>query len=144
MLDGMPLGLQVLGYANGDASAFAIGLGSWLSLVARLDESLIPMAGAEDRALIETLFFPQEMGRPFVMPPGTPKEPVHTIRRAFDATMKDPAFLAEAEKSLFDVDPLNGEEMRNFRRSDASEARVQRAAECNVSGGAYRSIPKAM
>jgi tripartite-type tricarboxylate transporter receptor subunit TctC len=92
---------------------------------------------AEDRALIELLFFPQEMGRPFVMPPGTPKKLVHTIRRAFDATMKDPAFLAEAEKSLFDVDPLNGEEMEQIlRRAYATpKALVQRAAEFNGSGG---------
>jgi tripartite-type tricarboxylate transporter receptor subunit TctC len=92
---------------------------------------------AEDRALIELLFFPQEMGRPFVMPPGTPKELVHTIRRAFDATMKDPAFLAEAEKLLFDVDPLNGGEMEQIlRRAYATpKALVQRAAEFNGSGG---------
>ncbi len=89
---------------------------------------------AEDRALIELLFFPQEMGRPFVMPPGTPKKLVHTIRRAFDATMKDPAFLAEAEKSLFDVDPLNGEEMErdspprlcDAESAGAARGRIQR------------------
>jgi len=94
-------------------------------------------ASADDRALIELLFFPQEMGRPFVMPPDTPKELVSTIRRAFDATMKDPAFLAEAQKSLFDVDPLSGEEMEQIlRRAYATpKALVQRAAEFNGSGG---------
>jgi tripartite-type tricarboxylate transporter receptor subunit TctC len=92
---------------------------------------------AEDRRLIELLFFPQEMGRPFIMPPDTPKELVNTIRRAFDATMKDPAFLAEARKSLFDVDPLTGEEMeRILRQAYATpKALVQRAAEFNGSGG---------
>jgi tripartite-type tricarboxylate transporter receptor subunit TctC len=91
----------------------------------------------DDRALIELLFFPQEMGRPFIMPPDTPKELVNTIRRAFDATMKDPAFLAEAEKSLFDVDPLTGEEMEQIlRRAYATPKElVQRAAEFNGSGG---------
>src|SRR5262245_29725842 len=48
------------------------------------------VANAEECRLIELLFFPQEMGRPFIMPPDTPKELVSTIRRAFDATMKDP------------------------------------------------------
>ena len=94
-------------------------------------------ANADDRKLIELLFFPQEMGRPFVMPPDTPKELVNTIRRAFDATMKDPAFLAEARKSHFDVDPLTGEEMeRILRQAYATpKALVQRAAEFNGSGG---------
>jgi hypothetical protein len=51
--------------------------------------------------------------------------------------MKDQAFLAEAEKSLFDVDPLNGEEMEQIlRRAYATpKALVQRAAEFNGSGG---------
>ena len=94
-------------------------------------------ASADDRTLIELLFFPQEMGRPFVMPPDTPKELVNTIRRAFDATMKDAAFLAEAQKSLFDVDPLSGEEMETIlRRAYATPKElVQRAAEFNRSGG---------
>jgi tripartite-type tricarboxylate transporter receptor subunit TctC len=94
-------------------------------------------ASAEDRALIELLFFPQEMGRPFVMPPDTPKEFVSTIRRAFDETMRDPAFLAEAEKSMFDVDPISGEEMtRILTRAYATpKALVARAAEFNGSGG---------
>jgi tripartite-type tricarboxylate transporter receptor subunit TctC len=94
-------------------------------------------ANAEDRALIELLFFPQEMGRPFVMPPDTPKEFVATIRRAFDETMRDPAFLAEAEKSMFDVDPISGEEMtRILARAYATpKALVARAAEFNGSGG---------
>ena len=95
------------------------------------------VANPDDRKLIELLFFPQEMGRPFVMPPDTPKEFVTTIRRAFDATMKDPAFLAEAEKSLFDVDPLTGEEMEQIlKRAYATpKALIDRAAEFNGSGG---------
>jgi len=94
-------------------------------------------ASPDDRALIELLFFAQEMGRPFVMPPDTPKRLVNTIRRAFDAVMKDPAFLAEAQKSLFDVNPLTGEEMEQvLRRAYATpKALVQRAAELNGSGG---------
>ena len=36
------------------------------------------------------------------------------LRRAFDATMKDPAFLAEAEKTKIDLDPLTGEEVQKL------------------------------
>jgi len=71
------------------------------------------------------------------MPPDTPKALVNTIRRAFDATMTDPAFLAEAQKSLFDIDPLTGEEMETIlRRAYATPKElIQRAAEFNGSGG---------
>ena len=50
--------------------------------------------------------------------------------------MKDPVFLAEAKKSLFDVDPLTGEEMeRILRQAYATPTQlVQRAMEFNGSG----------
>ena len=40
-----------------------------------------------------------------------PPERVEALRRAFDATVRDPAFLAEAEKAKIEVDPLTGEEV---------------------------------
>ena len=41
--------------------------------------------------------------RPFVLPPGTPKERVQVLRKAFQDTLKDAAFLAEAEKAKLDA-----------------------------------------
>jgi tripartite-type tricarboxylate transporter receptor subunit TctC len=52
-----------------------------------------------------------EFGRPFYMPPGVPTERVEAVRRAFDATMKDKDFLADAEKLKIEVDPLTGEQV---------------------------------
>ena len=52
-----------------------------------------------------------EYGRPFFLPPNVPADRVQALRRAFDATMKDPAFLAEADKLKIDVDPLTGEQV---------------------------------
>lgn len=49
--------------------------------------------------------------RPYVLPPGTPKERVEIIRRAFLDTMKDREFLADADKSKLDIEPLTGEEL---------------------------------
>ena len=40
-----------------------------------------------------------------------PAERVNALRRAFDATMKDKEFLADAEKLKLDVDPLTGEQV---------------------------------
>ena len=52
-----------------------------------------------------------EFGRPFFMPPNVPAERVAAIRRAFDATMKDKDFLAEADKLKIEIDPLTGEQV---------------------------------
>ena len=51
------------------------------------------------------------VSRPFVLSPGTPKQRVQILRKAFTATMNDPGFLADAEKSNLDVSPLTGEEL---------------------------------
>jgi tripartite-type tricarboxylate transporter receptor subunit TctC len=53
----------------------------------------------------------RDLGRPFLAPPGVPKERVQALRRAFDATMKDKAFLAQAKKRRFAIDPTTGEEL---------------------------------
>jgi tripartite-type tricarboxylate transporter receptor subunit TctC len=55
-----------------------------------------------------------EYGRPFFLPPGVPAERVAALRRAFDAAMKDPALLAEAEQSKIEIEPLSGEEVADL------------------------------
>jgi tripartite-type tricarboxylate transporter receptor subunit TctC len=54
------------------------------------------------------------LGRPFFMPPSTPLERAAAGRRAFAATMKDPAFLDEAKRAQLDVAPLTGEQMQQI------------------------------
>ena len=49
------------------------------------------------------------IARPVAAPPGVPPDRVEVLRRAFDATMKDPVFLAEAAKLNAEIDPLTGE-----------------------------------
>lgn len=54
--------------------------------------------------------------RPYMLPPGTPKDRVETLRKAFMATMKDPEFLADAKKAKLDINPLDGAELdRNVK-----------------------------
>jgi tripartite-type tricarboxylate transporter receptor subunit TctC len=72
------------------------------------------VSDADTKKVLGLLAFPEEMGRPFLMPPGTPKEYVAAMRKAFEETLKDPAFLADAEKSRLEVDPVTGAEMEKM------------------------------
>jgi tripartite-type tricarboxylate transporter receptor subunit TctC len=57
---------------------------------------------------------PADFYRPYVTPPRTPKQRVETLRQAFDATMKDPEFLADAKKANLDLEPISGLEMERI------------------------------
>lgn len=63
----------------------------------------------DDRRVWELILAPQEMGRPFFTTPDLPAERLAALRTAFERTLKDPAFLAEAEKSGLEVQFLGGE-----------------------------------
>lgn len=54
---------------------------------------------------------PAALNRAYVLPPGTPKDRVKVLRKAFMDTLKDLEFLAEAKKSKMTVDPMTGDEM---------------------------------
>lgn len=54
---------------------------------------------------------PAAINRPYVLPPGTPRERVQIMRKAFMDTMKDKEFLADAKKSKLDIEPMSGEEL---------------------------------
>jgi tripartite-type tricarboxylate transporter receptor subunit TctC len=64
-----------------------------------------------ERAALRLMLARLEYGRPFFLPPNVPAARLEALRRAFDATMKDPAYLAEADKLKIEVDPLSGEEV---------------------------------
>ena len=64
-----------------------------------------------DKQLFEIAFAEQVMGRPFVLPPGVPRDRITALRSAFDATMKDPAFLDDAKLQRAEIDPVSGEDI---------------------------------
>jgi tripartite-type tricarboxylate transporter receptor subunit TctC len=66
---------------------------------------------AEERAIIEFLYAGQGIGRPFIAPPGLAPARLKLMRDAFDATMADPDFVAEATRSGLVVEPVSGEEL---------------------------------
>ena len=52
--------------------------------------------------------------RPLSLPPGTPKERLITLRKAFEATLKDPQFLAEAKKSKLIITYVSGKRVEKY------------------------------
>lgn len=83
----------------------------------------------EDRKTLQVIFSQLEFGRPYVLPPNTPPARVEAYRRAFDATMKDPEFLAEAAKLKLGIDPVSGEAVQKIVEEiyNTPDAIVQRA-----------------
>jgi hypothetical protein len=63
-----------------------------------------------EKDALKFIFSSFEAGRPFGAPPGIPRDRLTTLRRAFDATMKDAQFLAHSKKINLDVDPITGEQ----------------------------------
>jgi len=63
---------------------------------------------AEDRRVIELVVSGTQLGRPLFITPGVPEERVKALRAAFDATMKDPEFLADAASLNFEIAPVGG------------------------------------
>jgi tripartite-type tricarboxylate transporter receptor subunit TctC len=67
-------------------------------------------ASDEQRQLLRVLNGGDEVGRPFIMSRQVPADHLAIIRKAFDDTMRDPAFLADMAKQQLPVHPLTGEE----------------------------------
>src|SRR5262245_29852507 len=122
-----------LGLQRGEVEARAFGFASivsqhpdWLTQkkVAFLAqagarrEPLIPevpllteLAGSdEQRRIMQLVSAAPALGQPYVAPPGVPPDRLAILRRAFAATLRDPAFLADAERMRFAVEPMSGEE----------------------------------
>jgi tripartite-type tricarboxylate transporter receptor subunit TctC len=62
-------------------------------------------------AVLKLIFSRQTMARPFAAPPGLPEERLRALRTAFDATMRDKDFLAEAQRLDLEVRPVSGSEI---------------------------------
>jgi tripartite-type tricarboxylate transporter receptor subunit TctC len=85
----------------------------------------------EERQILRLIFARQSLGRPFVGPPGIPPDRLKALREGFDATMKDPEFLAEADKLKLEVNPLTGQQVEDLVKqvySETSPATAKQAA----------------
>jgi tripartite-type tricarboxylate transporter receptor subunit TctC len=66
----------------------------------------------EDRQVAELVIAQQLFGRPYIAPPGAPAEAVKALRAGFEATLRDPEFLADAQKARIDILPAGGERVQ--------------------------------
>ena len=78
-----------------------------------------------ERAALDFILAREILGRPFLAPPGLPEDRARALKAAFNATMKDPAFIAEAAKRNIEVELVTGEEVTEvLKRAAASPAAV--------------------
>ena len=68
----------------------------------------------KQKNLVRATFLLSRYGRPYTFPPGVPAERVALVRKAFDATMKDPKFLAEAKRLKRPVNPTKGADLQRM------------------------------
>ncbi len=69
---------------------------------------------ADERDIARLVFARQQFAWPFVAPPGVPKDRAEALRAAFNATMQDKAYLAEAEKAKLEIMPVAGEDIERL------------------------------
>lgn len=63
----------------------------------------------EDKLIADFVFGQTTLSRPLMAHPNTPPSIVATMRKAFDATVKDAEFLEDAKKAQLEIDPMNGD-----------------------------------
>jgi tripartite-type tricarboxylate transporter receptor subunit TctC len=90
-----------------------------LNLDKNLDLPDVPVAlefatNDRERQILKMVLSRQTMGRPFAAPPGMPEDRQQALRKAFDDTLKDPAFLAEAKARSMEVNPVSGADVQKL------------------------------
>jgi len=68
----------------------------------------------EDRIMWTVALSMAQAGRPVAAPPGIPPDLLKILRKGFDDTMKDAAFIADMERTRRDVSPETGEAMEKL------------------------------
>jgi tripartite-type tricarboxylate transporter receptor subunit TctC len=118
---------ELQGDGNGAWSNFPVTHGDWLrekkvrllmqSAIERHPElpdlpTVMDFAKTdEQREILRMLLSMKTFGYPYFIAPEVPEDRVKALRDAFDATMKDPEFIADVKKQKFDLDPENGESL---------------------------------
>ena len=72
------------------------------------------VANEDDHKAVELIISQQVFQRSYIAPPGLPAEQLDALRAAFDATMRDKEFLADAETMRIDISPLPGAKVQEL------------------------------
>ncbi len=85
----------------------------------------------EERKILELISAPIALGRPYLAPPGVPEDRLAILRSAFDQTLRDEAFLAEARKMDHEIAPQSAQEVASIVEATikAPPAIIQKAKE---------------
>ena len=107
-----------------EPEADAMGIPSALDLATNL----------QNRQVTQLILANLAMSRPFVASPGVPPERMRALRDAFEATAKDPAFLAAAQKAGREISVYTAEQIDVLLKESFAlpEATIQRAAEISA------------
>ena len=65
----------------------------------------------EEKQILDFISRSVSIGRPIATTPGVPADRVAALRKAFDATLADPAFLADTEKQRMEIRAMTGEQL---------------------------------
>ncbi len=72
----------------------------------------------EQATILRTVSSASEIGKFILTTPGVPADRVAALRKAFEAVVKDPEFLADATKLRIEIDPLSGMELQKIVQRD--------------------------
>lgn len=68
----------------------------------------------EDKSALQLILSTQVYNRPFAAPPGVPADRLEALRSAFEKTLKDPTFLADAVRGNMDIDHMGPSEIERL------------------------------
>jgi tripartite-type tricarboxylate transporter receptor subunit TctC len=87
----------------------------------------------EGRKVVELVIGQQVFQRSYIAPPEIPAAQLAILRKAFDATMADPQFIADAEKLRIDVSPLSGAKVQEIvQKLHATPSNIVQAARAAI------------
>jgi tripartite-type tricarboxylate transporter receptor subunit TctC len=102
---------------------------------------------ADQQVVLDFISRTLSLGRPVATNPNVPPERVAVLRKAFDATMKDPEFLADARKQDLDISPWTGAELQQMVHDIVNTPapaleRIRRAIDAGAVSEERRDTPK--
>jgi ABC-type phosphate/phosphonate transport system substrate-binding protein len=68
----------------------------------------------DDRRVVNLITSGDRLGKPLALTPNVPAERVQALRDAFDATLKDPEFLAAASEAQLEINPIHGLQLQDL------------------------------